>query len=319
MTDAIFKSFKALVPNEITAARFVSSTIAEPDATRVMQDGDVGEKLWVTGATYPQNRSVILASTHRVYRDAVGGVSNVSPDLDPTRWVNEGPTNKWAWADGEGGTRTVSPSPLVIEVAPGSVTHIGLAGMVDVASVLVEIWDAPGGTRIHNQSYSTSDVSTTNPLWDLYFTAPTYGTLRIISGLPVAPAGRIRVTLTGYKPTLAVGLIAFGRTQTLGAVEVQASAVYRDYGYSTTNKWGNTVRTKGAKGKDLRCTAAFPMSEANNVDRALLSLLDVGAIYIPSEQRALRFLTTWGLIKPAEISAPSNQMASANFEIEGLI
>lgn len=319
MTDAIFKTFRALVPNPIGDAQFISSSVAEPDTTRVMSDGTTGEVSWVSGATYAVNARVIDPGTHRVYISASAGVSNVTPVNDPTRWTDEGPTNKWAWADSEAATKTEWTSPLVITVRPGAITHIGLAAMKDVATVRVEMWSTSGGALVHDDTYTTDNTSSTTPLWDLYFTEPVYAEVKIIEGLPVYPGCQVRITLTGYSFRLGVGLIAFGKSQALGGAEVGVTVVYRDYGYSTTNKWGNTVRTKGAKAKDLKCTAVFPMSEANTIDGTLRQLIDSGAIFIPSGFAKFNFMTTWGLMKPAEIIAETPDMARATFDIEGLI
>ena len=319
MTDAIFKTFRALVPNPISDAQFVSSSVAEPDTTRVMPDGTTGEAAWVFGATYAVNARVIDPGTHRVYISASAGVSNLTPVNDPTRWTDEGPTNKWAWADRESATPTEWSSPYTLTVTPGAITHIGLAALKDVATVRVEMWSTPGGALVHDDTYTTSDTSSTAPLWDLYFTEPTYADLKVIDNLPVYPGCQVRLTLTGYEFRLSAGLIAFAKSQSMGGAEVGVTVVYRDYGYSTTNKWGNTVRTKGAKAKDLKCTAVFPMSEANSIDRTMRQLLDSGAIFIPSSLTKFNFMTTWGLMKPAEITADTTDMARATFEIEGLI
>lgn len=322
MTDAIFKTFKALVPNTIGDTQFPAgagfSDIAEPDTTRLMPDGTTGEADWVYHTkTYAANERAIY--NHRVYITATAGISDITPPNDPTRWTDEGPTNRWACFDIESATRTTWPSALTMTVRPGAITHIGLAGMKNVASVHVEMWSSPGGELVHDHTYTTNDTSSNTPLWDLYFRAPTYSDLKVIGGLPVYPQCQVRITLTAYTYPLQIGLIALGRTHTLGLAEVEASVIYRDYGYTTVNKWGNTVRTPGAKAKDLKCTAYFPIEEANNVDRAMRLLLDSGAIFIPSEQAKFNFMTTWGLIKPADITATSNTLASASFEIEGLI
>jgi len=306
MTDAIFKTFKALVPNPIADAQLVSCSIPEPDPNRVMYDGTTGEgAVWVFNTTYPANTRVVLgAPHHRVYFTATAGLSQISPNLDATRWTDEGATNRWAWADTQAATKSTSIDPIVVTARPGAITHIGLAGMSNVSAARVEIWSTPGGALVHDETYTTNDTSSNTPLWDLYFKAPTYAALRVISGLPVYPGCQVRITLTGYQYPIGAGLIAFGRTLTLGVAEVQANVVYRDYGYRKTDQWGNTTRTPGAKAKDLRCVAVYPMSEANNVDRAMLRLLDTGAIVIPSDQPKFNWLNTWGTVNPTSRAEP---------------
>lgn len=321
MTAAIFTTFKALVPNPIVNATLDSCSVPEPDPSRIMYDGEVGEgSLWVSGTTYPANTRVVLgAPHHRVYFTPTAGVSNVSPHLDATRWQNEGPTNKWAWADSQASTKTVTSSPFTVTVRPGSITHVGLAGMSGVSTVRVEMWSQSGGALVHDESYTTNDTSSNTPLWDLYFRAPTYAAIKIISGLPVYPNGQVRVTASGYSGSLSIGLLAFGRTVTLGGAEVEANVIYRDYSYRQTDRWGNTTTTPGAKAKDLRCTAVYPMSEANNVDRTMLRLLDTGAIFIPSDLTKFNWLITWGTVNPTESRAENSDIARTEFEIEGLI
>ena len=314
----MFDSFKVLIPNEITTANFMACSVAEPDTTRVMGDGLTGEVEWVSGTTYVQNRRIIRASTHRVYRDAVGGISNTAPELDPTRWINESPTNKWAWVDGVSNTRTTAVSPLTLTVRPGAVTNIGFAGLVDVALIRVQIYATPGGLKVHDVTYSAEDLISDSPLWDLYFTNPVYTDKLLIEGLPVYTTAEIVLTISGYNTIVGVGIICFGTTEALGGAEVNAEAIYRDYGYTTTDKWGNSIRTAGQKAKDLKCSAVFPIEYANNIDRTMSRLLDVGAMYIPHPNPTHRFLITWGIIKPASIRATDAVMASADFDIEGL-
>jgi hypothetical protein len=321
MTDAIFKTFKALVPNTIADAQLDSCSIPEPDPARVMYDGTTGEgAAWVFNTTYTANTRVVLgAPHHRVYFTATAGLSQITPNIDTTRWTDEGPTNRWAWADSQVATPSTSLAPIVVTARPGSITHVGLAGLVNVASVQVEMWSTPGGALVHDRTYTTNDTSSSTPLWDLYFRAPTYAGLKVISGLPVYPGCQVRVTLTGYEYPISAGLIALGRTLTLGVAEVQASVTYRDYGYRKTDQWGNTTRKPGAKAKDLKCTAVYPMSEANNVDRSLLQLLDTGAIVIPSEQTRFSWLVSWGTFNPTESRAENSEFVRTDFDFEGLI
>lgn len=317
-SNPVFTSYQVLVGNTLGDSAYVSSSIAEPDPTRVLANGQ-NEVLWVSGTTYAVDDRRILTTTHRVYRDTVGGVSNVSPSADPTRWVDEGPTNRWAWNDSQVSTRTSYASPYVLTVRPGAISHIGLAGMEDVASIRVRMWDAPAGTLVHDETYGNEDVQGLDPHWALYFQAPVYGYLKIISGLPVHGACQVELTLTGYASTVAVGLVAFGTVETMGAAEVGAELAVRDYGYTTTDKWGNAIRTPGAKGADLRVSGKVPVQQANALRNVLFRLVDVGAIHIPSSRPEYAWLTTWGILKPATMRAEDAVLVGIDFEVEGFI
>lgn len=318
ISDHIFKSYKVLIGNTLGNSSYVSSSVAEPDTTRVLPNGDTEED-FVFGATYTVDDRVIRTTTHRVYRDTVGGAAMKDPEKDPTRWVDEGPTNRWAWNDSQVATRTTYASPYVLTVDPGSISHIGLAGLQNVATVRVRMWDAPAGTLIHDQTYGNEDVQGVDPHWALYFNAPTYGYLKIIDGLPVYPGCRVEVTLAGFASKVGVGLISFGTIVESGAAEVGAEMSIRDYGYTTTDKWGNAVRTPGQKGADLKISAKVLVQQANALRQVFTRLVDVGAIHIPSSKPEYAWLVTWGILKPVTMRAENSLIVGIDAEVEGFI
>lgn len=319
MSDFV-EGFFALVPIAITGGNFITSPVAEPDPTKLMGDGTTGEVAWVAGTTYAAQRRVILASTHRVYRDTTGGVSNTRPDLDPIRWYDEGPTNKWAWADSKAATRTTSTSPAVFVVRPGAFNVLEFFALQNVDTIRVEMWDGPGGALVYDRTVGTEELAGTDPHWGLYFEAPSQGDTLQFTGLPVYPVGEVRVTLASDDGNpLGLGLMAFGSYEYFGIGEMGFEAIYRDYGYSVTDKWGNTTRVPGEKGKDLRGSAWMDIFDANSVDRTIRRLLDTGAIFVPSQLPEHRYLKTWGLLKPSAIRAASPTHAIVNIEVEGYI
>ncbi len=318
ITDPIFKSYKVLVGNTITDSSYVSSSVVEPDGSRVLANGQV-ETSFIGGATYAVNDRVTRSTTHRVYRDAVGGVASQLPENDPTRWVDEGPTNRWAWNDSQVATRTIFSSPYVLTVDPGSITHIGLAGLQDVASVRVRMWDSAGGTLVHDETYGNEDTQGVDPHWALYFNAPVYGYLKIIEDLPVYPGCRVELTLSGYAAKVGVGLISFGTVSELGAAEIGAEMSIRDYGYTTTDKWGNAIRTPGQKGADLKISGKVPVQKANALRQLFTRLVDVGAIHIPSSRPEYAWLVTWGILKPVTMRAENAIIVGIDAEVEGFI
>jgi hypothetical protein len=309
-----------LEPAVISDAAYIASPVAEPDTTRLMGDGSTGEVAWVSGTDYPQNKRVIRTATHRVYRDTMGGVSSVAPEVDPVRWFDEGPTNKWAAFDALAGTQTAAASPAVFTVRPGVCTDAEFFGLSNVDTVRVQMWDEPGGNLVYDELFSTEEYPGADLHWPMYFEPPYQGNTLSVEGLPVWPGCEVTVTLSSYDAAaLGIGLLAFGSYQYLGMAQFGFRAVYRDYGYTTTDKWGNSTRTAGAKGKDLRGDAVLDLFEANGLDATLRRLLDVGAIYVPARQPEYRFLKTWGRLKPADITAAGPTHALVSYEIEGNI
>lgn len=314
-------SMVALIPNEISDAALVSSSIAEPDLAFVTPNGVTGEVLWVSGVTYAEDDRVVRETTHRRYRrTAVSGAATRLPESSPLLWIDEGPSNKWAWADSQASTRTVGSSPYTVTVQPGVCTDIEIYGLENVDIINVTMLDEAGGEVVFDLETTTDEYASSDPHWSFYFDGPTQGDSFSLSGLPVHPGGEIEITLSSYDgEAIGVGLIAFGSYEPLGIPEFGFEAIYRDYGYTVTNQWGESQRYPGAKGKDLRGSCLLTPAEANGVDNTIRRLLDVGAVFVPSQEAAYRYLKTWGQIKPARIQAAGHERAIVEVEIEGLI
>lgn len=319
LDSAIFKSFRAVLPAELDDAALVSCSIPEPDTARIMGDGSTGEVAWVSGTTYAVNARVIMTSTHRVYRNATAGVSSTAPNLDPTRWTDEGPTNRWAWADGKSNTRSVDASPLTITLQPGAISAIGLSGMDGVASVHLEMWDEPSGTLVHDQYYSARDYGGHSPWWAWFFLRPLYVSRMLLDNLPAYPACEIRLTFTGYGDHVGVGSIMPGAWLSMGGVEYGVSCKPRDYSYSTTDQWGNSIDRPGEVTQDLSCSAVFSGNSANAVHRAVTRLLGRPAFFVPSPLTKYAYLMTAGVIKSADIAPEDAVVTRCSFDIEGRI
>lgn len=307
----------ALIPNPITAANYTLSSIAEPDTTKTLLDGSP-EAIWVTGTNYPINKRVIRTQTHRVYRDTIGGVSSVAPELEPIRWFDEGPTNKWAPFDSQASTQAVTDSPFTFTVQPGAYTNAEFFGLANVSEIYFEIDDPTDGI-VHSETYGLEEFISDDPHWELYFEAPRFGDSLSVPDLPVYPGAVTRVEMRSPSGQVRVGLVAFGVYRYLGLAQYGFRVKYRDYGYTITDKWGTSIRVPGAKAKDLVGSALITPAEANGVSRALSALLDVGAVYVPSPDPQYRYLKTWGLIQPAEIEAAGPTHALVSIEVQGLI
>lgn len=326
MSGADFPScgLYALVPNEIGAADFLVSPVLEPDPTKVMPDGSVGEVEWASHLTnvLPVNarRTRASAGLHRVYRDTTGGISTVAPENDPVRWFDEGPTNKWAWADALASTATVVASPATFVLRPGAANVLELYGLGNVDVARVQVADAYPGTVLSDQTKATEEYTGIDPHWEFYFRGPGQARSLSFQDLPIQPGGAVTVTFSSHNgQPMRIGLMAFGVYQYLGMAQFGFSAVYRNYSYEEIDRWGNEVYVPGKKAKDLRGEAWLDVAEARGVDRVLERLLDKGAIYMASLESLYAWLKTWGRLQPAGIQAAGSSHAIVSIEIRGKI
>ena len=114
---------KILTPLAITDAMILAgTTVAEPAA---------GETAWVSGANYVVGDLRIRVSTHRVYRCAVAHTgSTTPPETDTTRWVEEGPTQRWAPFDNYTNTAATGTTSLTYVLQTGFANALALYGLV---------------------------------------------------------------------------------------------------------------------------------------------------------------------------------------------
>lgn len=322
MTTQYAQGLFVLVPNTITDAMFVSSTVAEPDPNKVMPDGAVGEVAWSV-TNHAAGKRVVRATTHSRYRanQAVANTVTTPPENDLVNWTREAPTNKWAAFDDQANTKVTAPSGYSILLQPGTFTDVEFFALDNVDEIAIQILDEPGGNVVYSQVLATDEFLGADPHWAFYFAGPVQGSSLSVAGLEPYPDAEVTITFTSYDAQpLAVGVIAFGSYEFLGFAQYGFSAVRRNFGWSDNDKYGNTIDYPGLKGKDLKGTALVDdVYQVNGIDALLERLLDVNAVYVPSLQPEYRYLKTYGRIKPASIEAAGVSHALVTIEIEGRI
>ena len=105
---------KLIRPTTLTDAMLTSSTAPEND-----------HPVWASGTAYALGAKVILTATHRRY-EALVASTGVNPASDPTKWLDLGPTNRWAMFDDRVGTATTKAGSLQVVLAPGATDGVAL-------------------------------------------------------------------------------------------------------------------------------------------------------------------------------------------------
>jgi len=108
------------------------------------------ETAYNAATTYALGDTCSSATTHRCYESlAAGNIGNplpVPPDTVTTKWLDVGPTNRWAMFDLARNTQTVHASPLAVVVAPGErINTVGITGVKGTTLVISATSVAGGG------------------------------------------------------------------------------------------------------------------------------------------------------------------------------
>jgi hypothetical protein len=203
---------RVIPPLEITSARLTSSTVAEPDT---------GEALWVAATSYALDAVAIRATTHRKYQNLQAGIDAGLPEDSPLRWLDIGPTNRFAMFDLLRNSQTVGASPLTVVLAPGKrITALALIGM-EAQTVTVTM--TVGAEVVYTATKNLYKRLTTT--WTQYF----FGEFRTqkniaLFDLPLFSGASIAITLASTTGTVKCGGCVIGSAVFIGEVQHDAES-----------------------------------------------------------------------------------------------
>lgn len=299
-----------LIPTPITDTVLTSSTLAE-DATAA----------WTSG-TYVVGDERHVVATHRVYRCAVAGSSTVTPQSDPTRWVDMRPTNKWAPFDLYTTTAATGTTSFSYTLLPGFINALSAYGLVG-SDFVATLKDAPGGTVLATRTVSL--YAQALGLYELAFVPLRQVDRVAITDLPLAPGGELTVTVNGGSGNpVALGMLNVGDYRPVigaaawGGTEHGAAAEPKSFSYINTLEDGTVQIKRRGAATDLSGTVAMPAEQAEYAAATVRQVLDVPVSCIASNRAGYAYLNTFGLIS-GRVVAESAGVARFQFSVKGFI
>lgn len=306
-----------IIPTPITAAMIGAGTsIAEPSAS---------ETAWASATAYAVGDVRIRATTHRKYKCAVAHTSAATPvpEDDPTRWLDIGPTDRWAPFDRYTNTRATAVTSMTYVLNPGYVNALALYGLIG-AQYSITIKDTPAGATI----YSKTGFLTQDPFgwYEYLFVAQPAVDKLVLQNLPIRPTAEITITITAAAgQPVGVGMIVagdfvplVGDTADFGGVQYGASAEPVTYSYINTDEYGNTTIVRRHAATNMRCTVMLPRMFADAALQRLQSVLDQPVACIATTSKGYDGLNVFGLISTSPVSYDSFNIASIDINVKGL-
>jgi hypothetical protein len=304
-------------PITITDAMIgAGTTVAEPSAT---------ETAWSNASVpYIVGDVRIRATTHRKYRCAAAHTSAASPlpENDPTRWVDIGPTDRWAPFDYYASTQATGITSISYVLQPGYVNALALYGLTGT-QYSITVKDTPGGTVIDTRTgYLTDDPA---GWYEYLFGAPRTVNKVVQTGLPIRPTAEITITITAATgQPVGIGMIVLGDYTSLvgegdwGGTQYGAKAEPVTYSYIKTNTDGTTAIVRRHAATNMRVTIAMPRTEADAVLQAVQQVLDVPVAWVATSAAGYRGLNVFGL-GSGSMSYDSFGIATLEINVKGMI
>ncbi|MGB3068440.1 MAG: hypothetical protein WBC18_07830 [Ottowia sp.] len=302
-------------PRQVTDSTLLFSSLAEDPSAA-----------WTAG-TYAVGDERHVVATHRVYKCAVAGSSTVSPELDPTTWFDDRPTNKWAPFDIYTKlTKAVSTTDdIVYEVLSRYATALVLDGLEGNA-VLIEVLDHTGGSVVfrYPQAGTRILIDPARGYWDYAFSQRRRTISLLVTGLPMLSSGVIRITVSAPAgERRAIGLISRGPLRQVhgtefGGVAPGANASPITYTYRPRRDdgtFGPTVLRPGAKQRSW--IVRMDRAHADDAVRIMDQLSNQPAYVMATLEPGFDGLRGFGLVTRGEVSYDA--ISTCNVSIEDIV
>lgn len=283
-----------------------------------------GEVEWTDGTSYTVGQVVIRKETHRQYKCAADHTSTpeTAPELAPDKWVDTGPTARFAPFDMYINTNARDQDEICYEITPGhyvdAIALFGVEGVTYKVEALGEEWEREGSL------FEEPDG------WFEYLLLPQRSVDRFVfTGIPFMANPTFKITLSAPDGAVAVGTILLGELVDLmpavtsggqqGGVRYGATAEPVSYSYIRTDEDGTTQIVRRHSATNLRCSAVLPHQDADRAVGILHGLLDQPSAWIPSRSAGYSALTIYGLLASAPVSYDSSNFVGVDFDIRGMV
>jgi hypothetical protein len=294
---------KVITPTTITDGMYTSGP-AETDYAA-----------YNAATTYALGDHCIRTSTHRKYESLVASNVGNTPETSPTKWLDIGPTNKWALFDDVIGTDTTVASPLTVVIAPGYANALELLELVG-SSVSVSMTSASEGGSVYSNTISL-DASEVSDYYEYFFDPFVQRQSLVLTDLPPYADGIITVALSG-SGNVSCGLLKVGLFSDLGITTAGVSVGIEDYSIKEKDAFGNTKITERSWSRRMSAKVIVQKADFARVDRKISDLRATPCVWIGSEDEQLSPLVVFGFPKSFNIELTYPRHFLCSLEIEGM-
>lgn len=282
------------------------------------------ETAYNAATTYGLGDTVYSATTHRIYESlAAGNVGNplpVLPETTTTKWIDVGPTNKWAMFDLSSNTQTVqATSPLTVVITPGQrINTIGLTGL-SANSVTISATSVTGGGTVYPATTIDLNTRSVNDGYDYCFEPFSTCPSAVKFDIPPYTDIIITITISATTGNVKCGSLILGTHIYLGALQRGGTNDGLNFSTVTRDLWGNATlvprRTLPKTDQTLQVSSA----RVNKVKKARIDLNAIPALWTGLDDSTSSWFDTFailGIYTKFTIGAPHNNIAEISLSLE---
>lgn len=299
---------KFIRPIEITDANFVSSSIVENDYT-----------LWNATTNYELGSLVRRETTHKTYENLIAGVNSTLPentlaDLAP-RWLETGPTNRWAMFDDQIGTSSLTGGALSVVVSPGRINSVAL---LEIAASTAEVFIDVGAERVYSSILNLNEGNEVRD-WYEYFFEPVYEQdSLVLTDLPMYSDGVLTVNLIRSGGQVSCGVLVVGLYVSLGNTQYSPSIGITDYSRKEIDDFGNPTIVKRKYSKRMSTTVTLSPIDVDNVTKELAKYRSTPVVWVGAGS-IYTSMIIYGFYKDWDMTIDNSSEASLSLQVEGMV
>jgi len=265
----------------------------------------------------------------RVYESLVAGnLGNplpVLPETTTTKWVDVGPTNKWAMFDLASNTQTVhhqlgvDGASMTVTFAPGErINTLGLTGLV-ANSVTVTATSVFGGGTVYGPKTIDLNRRVVNDGYEYAFYPFSTWPATALFDLPAYSDIIVTVTLNSTSGNVKCGSCIVGTYMYLGAAQYGAENDGMNFSTITRDAYGNATLVPRRTLPRTNQTLSLPVHRVGQALAARTRLNAVPALWTgldDAQSEYFEMLLILGVYKTFKIAAAGATMATVSLELE---
>ncbi len=298
-------------PIQITPDKLVSSTVQEPSN---------GEVAWNASTNYTAGTVVIRTTTHRKYESILGGTDSGLPENTPTKWLDRGPTNKWAMFDQNRNIATTAANSMEIVVSPGK--RINSVAVLGVQAKSVQIVMSVGGTVVYDSGVRNMNARMTTTWTQYFFGEFGYEPSLLLTDLPPYAGATVKITFLNPGLTVACSGVVLGTKVFLGNTQYNAKSDSLNFSKIDRDEFGNSLLIPRRTVPKTSQTLWTDKELVNNARKARNELNAVPALWSGLDEKYedpyFEAILIFGIYKQFEIDISQPSVAMINLELEEL-
>lgn len=296
--------FTVLVPQEIDDMGFVSSTLPENDfpvydpATNYL----VGDRVIVT------------TGYHKIYESLINPNQGNFPPDHPDKWVEVGPTNRWAAFDLSGGTFTRGFNSFEFVLTGDRIKAMAFLEL-DAINVRIRASSTALGLY-YDETFSATDLAVIVD-WFGYFTEGFKNSNDIIvQGIPQEPMSTYTITVEGAGD-ISLGTFLYGEDTAFGFTQYNAKAGIVDYSRKEVDQFGRVSLVKRAFSKRMDVSIFVDRTNTDKFYRFLTDIRATPVLWIAAKDQ-YEMLNIFGFYRDFTIDIAYPTASLCTLQVEGI-